>query len=75
MGPVAENRVTKINHAKSNVSTMLANCCSVSKAGSHRVCVGGSNFLVANLNLQDSVCGLTLVGLSGRFLILPLKFI
>lgn len=33
------------------------------------------DFLVANLNLQDNVCGPTLVRLSGRFLILPLKLI
>lgn len=39
------------------------------------MCVRGGNFLVAKLILQDGVCGLTLVGLSGRFLILPLKFI
>lgn len=37
--------------------------------------VVGGDFLVANLNLQDNVCGPTLVGLSGRFLILPLKLI
>lgn len=62
----------QMNHVKSDLSTTAV--VSVKQAHTERVLRGG-NFLMANLNLQDGVCGLALVGLSGRFLILPLTFI